>query len=152
MRNEYEIKYEVKNNKQINEQELHTLIKSALEMREKSYCPYSNYAVGAAIMSTDGKIYTGCNIENSSFPAGICAERTALFKAVADGKRDFKALAVCGGKQGEDPTDFAYPCGICRQALGEFCDKNFKVIVAVSENNYKILDFGELLPYSFELS
>lgn len=125
------------------------LIKKAHQMRKYSYCPYSNFAVGAALLTDSGEVFTGCNIENASYPASCCAERTAIFKAVSSGQTNFKAIAIVGGKKGELPTDFAYPCGVCRQVMSEFCDENFEIIVATSETNYKTFTLGELLPQSF---
>ncbi len=125
------------------------LIKTALQMRKYSYCPYSNYAVGAALLTDSGEVFTGCNIENASYPASCCAERTAIFKAVSSGHTKFKAIAIVGGKKGEAPTDFAYPCGVCRQVMSEFCDEDFQITVAKSETNYQTFTLGELLPQSF---
>lgn len=125
------------------------LIKAALDARKNSYSPYSGYSVGAAILTAEGEIFTGCNIENASYGATMCAERTALFSAVAAGKRDFTMIAIVGGKAYE--ADTPYPCGICRQVLSEFCGKDFKIIVAKSEKDYEEYTLGELLPFSFSL-
>ena len=126
-----------------------TLIRQALAAREKAYAPYSGYKVGAALLTKEGVIYTGCNIENASYTPTNCAERTALFKAVSEGERDFEAIAIVGGYEGE-PVDFAYPCGVCRQVMMEFCDpKTFRVITAVSEENYLEKTLEEMLPYGF---
>lgn len=125
------------------------LIKAALDARKNSHSPYSGFRVGAALLCEDDKIYTGCNIENASYSATVCAERTALFKAVSDGKRDFSAIAIVGG--GEDGMTMAYPCGVCRQVMSEFCGKDFRVIVATSENDYEEYTLKELLPKSFFL-
>ena len=125
------------------------LINAALQARKNSYSPYSGYSVGAAVLTTDGKIFNGCNIENASYGATMCAERTAIFTAVAAGYKNFTAIAIVGGKNGE--ADMPYPCGICRQVLSEFCDKNFKVIIARSEIDYEEYTLGELLPHSFLL-
>lgn len=124
-----------------------TLIKEAEKALEFSYSPYSNFSVGAALLCGDGSIYTGCNIENASYPAGNCAERTAVFKAVSFGKRDFKAIAVVGGKEGKI-TDYCPPCGICRQVLREFCSDGFKIIL-FNGMQEKILTLAEMLPYGF---
>ncbi len=132
--------------------EIDKLIETAKKMREKAYCPYSRYAVGAALLTEDSEIFCGCNVENASSPAGICAERVAFSSAVASGKRKFKGIAICGGKEHENPTDFAYPCGICRQVMSEFCDRNFVIIVAADKSNFKIYSLEELLPYSFKLN
>lgn len=127
------------------------LIKKALEAREHSYAPYSDYAVGAALLCDDGSIVTGSNIENASYGATICAERCAVFSAVASGKRDFTAIAIAGGSRDcQELTDYAYPCGMCRQVLREFTNPSeFTVIVAISENDYRQYTLEELLPESF---
>ncbi len=124
------------------------LILSAFKAREKAYAPYSQFLVGAALLCSDGTVYTGCNIENISYSGTVCAERTAIFKAVSDGKRNFEAVAIVGGKK--DETIFAYPCGICRQVMAEFCKADFKVIVAKSEEEYEKYPLSELLPKSFD--
>ena len=129
------------------------LIKEALKARKNAYTPYSRYSVGAALLTFDGKIYCGFNIENAAYSVCNCAERTALFRAVFDGYRKFKAIAVVGAKsdeQGEALSSYAPPCGICRQALREFCDpKEFEVILAKSENEFKVFTLSDLLPESF---
>ncbi len=127
------------------------LIHSALEARKNAYTPYSHYLVGAALLTEGGEIITGCNIENASFGATICAERTAFFKAISNGIRTFSAIAIVGGREGEEAPlkDFAFPCGICRQVINEFTDKEFLVIVAKSVTDYKIFTQEELLPFGF---
>lgn len=126
------------------------LIRAALAAREKSYSPYSHYRVGAALLADDGEIITGCNVENASYGAACCAERTAVFKAISEGKKRFSAIAIAGGMEGKDPEDYAYPCGICRQVLSEFVeDDSFLVIAAKSVSDYKEYSLNELLPYSF---
>lgn len=126
------------------------LIKEALNAREKSYCPYSGYAVGAALLCADGTVFKGCNIENAAYGPSVCAERCAVFKAVSEGYSDFTAIAVVGGNKGYSPTDYAYPCGVCRQVLSEFAaPDSFDVCVAVSETDFKIFKLSELLPNSF---
>lgn len=125
------------------------LIDVALKARDKAYTPYSHYRVGAALLTGGGKIYPGNNIENASYGATNCAERTAFFKAVSEGNRVFKAIAIAGGLEGENPTDYAYPCGICRQVMQEFCDKDFQVIVAKSTTDYQSYTLAELLPFGF---
>ena len=119
------------------------LIKAAYAARENAYAPYSGFRVGAALLAESGKVYTGCNIENASFTPTVCAERTALFKAVSEGERGFRAIAIVGN------TDKCFPCGVCRQALSEFCGAKFKVYLA---ENKKVLTFtlGELLPGKFD--
>ena len=125
------------------------LIRAALEARNMSYAPYSHYAVGAALYTESGKMYIGGNIENASYGATNCAERTAIFKAVSDGERCVKAIAIVGGMQGEEPTDYAYPCGICRQVMQEFCSSDFKIIVVKSLDDYKEYTLEALLPCGF---
>lgn len=125
------------------------LIKAAEKMRERSYVPYSHYAVGAALLCEDGEIVKGCNIENAAYGPTMCAERTAFFKAVSEGKRKFTAIAVTGGMQG-GKCEKAPPCGVCRQVMREFCDpKDFRVIVSASPEDYDIYTLEELLPRSF---
>ncbi len=121
-------------------------IKEAFEAKENAYAPYSNFKVGAALLCSDGSVYKGCNIENSSYSATICAERSALSSAVSDGKRDFKAIVITGG------DDYCFPCGVCRQVLAEFADKDFEIVVAKSEQDCKVYKIGELLPEAFILN
>lgn len=128
------------------------LIRSAIEARRATYAPYSGYYVGAALLCADGDIITGCNVENASYGATNCAERTAVFKAVSKGKRSFCAIAIAGGKHSEtgEVLDYAYPCGVCRQVLREFCiPSEMTVIVCRSETDYKEMTLEELLPNSF---
>lgn len=126
------------------------LIKSAMEARKKSYAPYSGYQVGAALLTSELRIYTGCNIENAAYSPGICAERTALYKAVSEGRRRFRAIAIAGGRGLEGPLQYAFPCGVCRQVMREFTDpKEFVVIVAAGCEDYKIYSLEQLLPESF---
>ena len=127
------------------------IIKTALEMRKKSYCKYSNFAVGAGLFTKTGVIYSGCNIENGAFSPSICAERTAIFKAVSEGVTEFEAIAIAGGPAGEAPTDFCPPCGVCRQVMTEFCNGDFKVILVKSETEYKIYNLSEIMPLAFSL-
>lgn len=127
------------------------LIKLALEAREKSYSPYSGFSVGAALLSKNGKVFAGCNIENSGYSATNCAERTAIFKAVSEGETEFEKIAVVGGNSDEKtPSDYCPPCGICRQVMREFCDADFEIIIAKSESDYKVMTLAELLPMSFD--
>ena len=114
------------------------LIKKAIEMLNFSYAPYSNFHVGAALLTSEGEIYTGCNIENAAYGPSNCAERTAIFKAVSEGKKEFEAIAVVGGKNGKI-ENFCPPCGVCRQVLAEFCKKDFEIVLAKSTNEYKIM-------------
>ncbi|MBQ3604017.1 MAG: cytidine deaminase [Clostridia bacterium] len=125
------------------------LINAAMQARMESYSPYSGYSVGAAVLTASGEIFSGCNIENASYGATMCAERTAIFSAIAAGHKNFTAIAIVGGKDGE--ADLPYPCGMCRQVLSEFCDKDFKVIIARSETDFEEYTLGELLPHSFLL-
>jgi len=127
------------------------LIRAAMEARSQAYVPYSNYRVGAALLTQDGEIVKGCNIENASYGATNCAERTAFFKAVSEGKKKFEAIAIVGGaEQTNETAGFAYPCGVCRQVMREFCDPDsFRVIVAKSETDYEEYTLAKLLPKSF---
>ena len=127
---------------------LEKLVSIAREARKKAYAPYSSFFVGAALLCSDGSVYEGCNIENTSFTPTCCAERVALFKAVSEGKREFSAIAIVGGKQGE-PCGPCYPCGVCRQVLAEFCKEDFKIIIA-SDTDMSEITLGELLPRSFK--
>ncbi|MGL5574683.1 MAG: cytidine deaminase [Sarcina sp.] len=121
------------------------LIRMAIEAREKAYCPYSDFKVGAAALFEDGNIYTGCNIENASYGATNCAERTAIFSGVANGARSLEAIAIIG-----DTKNFTYPCGICRQVMVEFAkDDNMKIYIVKSENDYIETTIGEIVPGMF---
>ena len=122
----------------------------AKEARKRSYSPYSRFAVGTALITKSGKVYLGCNIENAAFSPTNCAERTAFFSAIADGERDFCAIAICGGKVGES-TSACMPCGVCRQVMNEFCDKDFIILVEDENKKIKEITLAELLPHSFEL-
>lgn len=126
------------------------LIKKAIEMLNFSYAPYSNFHVGAALLTSEGEIYKGCNIENAAYGPSNCAERTAIFKALSEGKKEFEAIAVVGGKNGKI-ENFCPPCGVCRQVLAEFCKKDFEIVLAKSTNEYKIMTLEQLLPESFSL-
>lgn len=125
-------------------EQLATLAKDAME---KAYSPYSGYKVGAALLCKDGSVYTGCNVENASFSATNCAERTAFFKAVSEGKREFSAIAICGGKEGVIEGLFP-PCGVCRQVMREFCEDDFEILLLTKEG-IETYTLGELLPVSF---
>lgn len=125
------------------------LIQSAIAARKQAYTPYSGYTVGAALMTSDGMIYTGCNIENASYGATNCAERTAFFKAVSEGERNFCAIAIAGGIAENEPTEYAFPCGICRQVMQEFCKDDFKIIVVKNPEDYRIFTLSQLLPCGF---
>ena len=123
------------------------LILCAVEARKMSYSPYSNFKVGAALLGKSGKVYTGCNVENAGYSPTNCAERTAVFKAVSEGEREFDAIAVVGGK-GEELAPLCAPCGVCRQVLAEFCDGDFKIVLGTPEN-LQVCTLAQLLPYSF---
>lgn len=122
-----------------------TLLKLAAEARDHSYSPYSHYSVGAALLTKDGKVYQGCNIENASFTPTICAERTAFFKAIYDGERAFSAIAIIGS--GELP---AYPCGVCRQVMSEFCDGDFVIVVSNRDGSEVVTEtLDQMMPHRF---
>ena len=125
------------------------LIRLALEARKAAYVPYSGFKVGAALLTKEGKVYKGCNIENAGYTPTNCAERTAFFKAVSEGEREFAAIAIVGGK-GDLPDNYAYPCGVCRQVMMEFCNpETFQIILAAADGKYKIYRLKELLPEGF---
>ncbi len=120
----------------------------ALRMRESAYVPYSHFQVGAALLAKNGKVYGGCNIENAAYTPTNCAERTAFFKAVSEGVREFQAIAVAGGLEGRE-LDFCPPCGVCRQVMMEFCEPDFEIILAKTENDYQVYTLEEFLPQGF---
>ena len=125
------------------------LIDTAIEQLKFSYTPYSNFKVGAALLTRSGEIYTGCNIENASYTPTNCAERTAFFKAVSEGVREFRAICIVGGKDGK-LTEYTAPCGVCRQVMMEFCNpKTFQIILAVDKERYEIYTLEELMPLGF---
>lgn len=125
------------------------MIDLAIEQLKYSYTPYSGFKVGAALLTKDGKLYSGCNIENAAYTPTNCAERTAFFKAVSEGERAFEAICVVGGKDGI-LTEYAAPCGVCRQVMMEFCNpETFKIILATSREQYEIFTLKELLPLGF---
>ncbi|MBE6780574.1 MAG: cytidine deaminase [Clostridia bacterium] len=123
------------------------LMEIAVKAREMSYSPYSNFRVGAALLGLSGKVYTGCNVENAGYTPTNCAERTALFKAISEGEHEFTAIAIVGGL-GDTLNDLCAPCGVCRQALSEFCDNSFRFILG-NPKEIKVVTMGEILPYSF---
>ncbi len=127
------------------------LIRQAFEARQSAYAPYSNFLVGAALLTAAGVVYTGCNIENAAFTPTNCAERTAFFKAISEGRQQFSAIAVVGGSRKTGPADFDYvfPCGVCRQIMAEFCGRDFEIIMAKSPEDYKVFLFPQLLPQAF---
>lgn len=124
------------------------LVLTAIKAMDNAYVPYSGYRVGAALLTVSGKVYTGCNIENAAYSPTVCAERTAIFKAVSEGERDFAILAVAGGKDGNLSGRFP-PCGVCRQVMAEFCSADFPVLLVESETAWKRTTLSELLPLSF---
>lgn len=134
----------------INEKNIIMLIDKAMEAMKYSYAPYSHFNVGAALLTENKKIYQGCNIENAAYTPTNCAERTAFFKAISEGERDFLAICILGGTNGE-VKDYTPPCGVCRQIMMEFCNPDlFYVILAINKNDYKIMTLRELFPYSFD--
>lgn len=136
--------------KKVDDKTIRTLISAAIKARKLSYSPYSHYQVGAALLSEDGQVVTGCNIENAAYTPTNCAERTAFFKAISEGCRDFRAIAIVGSPEGDVLTQYAYPCGVCRQVMMEFCDpSDFQIIVAKSEDDYLVKTLQELLPEGF---
>ncbi|OBR97135.1 MULTISPECIES: cytidine deaminase [Clostridium] len=120
------------------------LVSKAFEGRKNAYAPYSNFKVGAAVLAEDGKVYTGCNIENASYGATNCAERTAIFKAISEGNRAIKAIAIVGVE-----NDYTYPCGVCRQVIAEFASKDAEIILGKGEGEYIVKTLNELLPGAF---
>ena len=123
----------------MDEKTIQTLIETALAMRQRSYAPYSKFHVGAALLGADGRIYSGCNIENAAFTPTNCAERTAFFKAVSEGQREFQAIAIAGGKKEAVTLEYCAPCGVCRQVMMEFVNpQNFQIILARSAREYQI--------------
>ena len=125
------------------------LCQLAIEAMGKAYAPYSGFQVGAALLCADGTVYQGCNIENASYSPTNCAERTAFFKAVYDGHREFSAIAVCGGKNGQLTGTFP-PCGVCRQVMREFCEDDFRIYMVGAEGSYESFTLSEILPHSFQ--
>ena len=126
------------------------LITHALSARKLAYTPYSHFKVGAALLGKNGKLYTGCNIENAGYTPSNCAERTAFFKAVSEGVKEFSAIAVVGGPEDADTLDLCAPCGVCRQVMMEFCDpKTFEIILAKDPENYEVFTLEQILPMGF---
>lgn len=134
---------------QMEKKRIEEMIDLATEQLAYSYAPYSNFKVGAALLAENGKLYTGCNIENAAYTPTNCAERTAFFKAVSEGERNFQAICVVGGKDGI-LTEYAAPCGVCRQVMMEFCDpEHFLIILATGREQYEVFTLKELLPRGF---
>ncbi len=126
------------------------LMKEAFAARKMSYCPYSGFAVGAALLAKDGRVYRGCNIENAAFTPTNCAERTAFFKAVSEGVRSFTKIAIAGGRANQTEIDLCAPCGVCRQVMMEFTDPDtFEILLGKSETDFQIFKLRELLPLGF---
>ena len=126
------------------------LFKTALEARNDTYAPYSHWTVGAALLAADGTVYKGCNIENAAFTPTNCAERTAFFKAVSEGKREFSAIAIAGGRKDEESGEICAPCSVCRQVLMEFCNpKTFRILLGTSKGVERVQTLEELLPCGF---
>lgn len=126
------------------------LVRLALEARQRAYTPYSRFKVGAALLTKEGKVYQGCNIENAAYTPSNCAERTAFFKAVSEGEYDFAAIAIVGGAEDAKELELCAPCGVCRQVMMEFCDYNkFEIILGKSPEEYKVMSLEDLLPMGF---
>ena len=125
------------------------LVKEALAAREFAYTPYSKFNVGAALLCKNGRVFLGCNIESASYTPTNCAERTAFFKAVSEGEREFSAIAIVGGPAGAPLADFCYPCGVCRQVMAEFCSRDFKIYIAKSESEIREYSLDEIIPFAF---
>lgn len=132
------------------DKEKRTLIEAALGARRYSYAPYSDFRVGAALLAADGRVFTGCNVENASYGVTNCAERTAVFKAVSEGARDFAAIAIAGGPGEGLPAEFAAPCGVCRQVLLEFCEaESFLILLGKGDLTWEEYTLAELMPLGF---
>jgi cytidine deaminase len=134
----------------MNNETISMLVNKANEAREKSYCPYSGFAVGAALLCSDGTVYTGANIENASYTPTICAERVAFFQAVHEGKSEFEAIAIVGGNKGCDINSVCTPCGVCRQVMSEFCKGDFKIILSDGKTD-SVFTLDDMLPHRFVL-
>lgn len=133
----------------LDKSQIEEMIALAIEQLKFSYTPYSNFKVGAALLTKEGKLYTGCNIENAAYTPTNCAERTAFFKAVSEGEKEFQAICVVGGQNGV-LTEYAAPCGVCRQVMMEFCNPDeFQIILATSNEHYEIFTLKEILPLGF---
>lgn len=120
----------------------------AVDMRNRSYVPYSRFRVGAALLSKDGRIFTGCNVENAGYPVCTCAERTAFSKAVCEGAKEFTVIAISGGPE-DGELQYCPPCGVCRQIMSEFCDGDFRIILAKSADDFEVHTLDELMPMRF---
>lgn len=134
---------------QVDKEQIQELISAAMAQLERAYAPYSHFKVGAALLTEEGRIYTGCNIENAAYTPTNCGERTAFFKAVSEGERSFRAICIVGGMDGV-PTDYTAPCGVCRQVMMEFCSpEEFEVILARGAEDYQVYKLKDLLPCGF---
>ena len=127
------------------------LIREAIAARKRSYSPYSHFQVGAALLGRSGKVYTGCNIENAAYTPTNCAERTAFFKAISEGEKEFEMIAIVGGPAKSARTDYCPPCGVCRQVMAEFCKADFEILLAKDTENWKSYTLEQLLPERFTL-
>ena len=136
--------------KKLTEKRKKELAQTALGMRKFAYVPYSHHAVGAALLASDGRVFTGCNVENSAYGPTICAERTAFVKAVSEGAREFTAIAIAGGFE-DVPEKYCAPCGTCRQVMSEFCGESFAVILVKAPEDRMEYTLGELLPLGFKI-
>ncbi|MBE6751245.1 MAG: cytidine deaminase [Ruminococcaceae bacterium] len=125
------------------------LVLKAIDAMKNSYSPYSNFKVGASLLTESGKVYTGCNIENVAFGPTVCAERVAFFKAISEGEKNFSKIAVVGGKDGVISSSTP-PCGVCRQVMREFCNDNFEILIVRENANYDKVLLKDLLPHSFK--
>nr|WP_294468286.1 cytidine deaminase [uncultured Sellimonas sp.] len=133
----------------MDEKQIQKLIETATAQLAYSYTPYSHFKVGAALLGKNGEIYTGCNIENAAYTPTNCAERTAIFKAVSEGVREFEAICIVGGPEGK-LLDYTPPCGVCRQVMMEFCDpEQFQILLAKGKDEYRIYKLTDLLPQGF---
>lgn len=131
------------------ETKIQELIETAAAQLAFSYTPYSHFKVGAALLAKNGRVYTGCNIENAAYTPTNCAERTAIFKAVSEGVREFEAICIVGGSEGRI-VDYTPPCGVCRQVMMEFCQpEEFQIILAKGKDDYRIYKLKDLMPQGF---
>ena len=135
----------------MNKKKREELLLEAIEARKNAYVPYSHFQVGAALLAKNGKVYRGCNIENAAYGSTMCAERTAFFKAVSEGERDFEAIAIVGGPEGGDLRPICDPCGNCRQVMAEFCKGDFEIIFGSKKSDISVYTLEQLLPLRFRL-
>ena len=135
----------------MNKKKREELLLEAIEARKNAYTPYSHFQVGAALLAKDGKVYRGCNIENAAFGSTMCAERTAFFKAVSEGEREFEAIAIVGGPEGGELRSICDPCGNCRQVMAEFCNADFEIIFGSKKSDISVYTLEQLLPLRFKL-